>query len=60
MNISIIKSVLGAWVMTIVYHHVMVTTGVQLKLLLCAAIALMMYGLCTGFRKCETMTKEEA
>lgn len=57
----LVISMLSSWAIAVVYYQINRATGMELKILLCAAIAVMMFGLCAGLRtKNECDTKEES
>ena len=57
---TLMLSMLGAWVLAIVYDKIKVNTGTDLKLLLCASVIIMIVGLYRFCRKPKETDEGEA
>lgn len=55
----LMASMISAWTMAIAYDQIEVATGVEIHLLLCAAVVTVVVGLCFGLRNNNETKKEE-
>lgn len=57
---TLMLSMLGALALAIIYDQIKINTGMEIKLLLCASIAVMIVGLYIFWKKPKETTEGEA
>lgn len=55
----LMTSMLSAWAMAIAYYQIREASGVELTVLLCAAVITMIFGLYTGLRASNKQESKE-